>query len=222
MYYLQSRYYDPVVGRFVNSDGYGIIKTIRFVSKNLYTYCDNSPVNRIDFSGMAALVIAGVTLSVGQFAAIVTTLVFICAYVFDPKVRDGINQLIYDVLTMLVNAIGYLVNVISEAVSTSKARRQYKGTEKHHIVAQTDRRATYSRAKITEFFIFTWHPANIVTISKTLHKHLHTNAYFAAVDLCIASTCYSYPSDIWANKRLRLIATLLVIGAILKVASEAI
>jgi len=59
-YYLQSRYYDPVVGRFLNADDAGILGLIDSVSQaqgsllggNLYTYCFNNPVNYADHSGM--------------------------------------------------------------------------------------------------------------------------------------------------------------------------
>jgi RHS repeat-associated protein len=36
-YYLQSRYYDPVVKRFINANG-------DFFKLNLYVYCENNPV----------------------------------------------------------------------------------------------------------------------------------------------------------------------------------
>ena len=51
LYYLQSRYYDPQVGRFVNADGYvsGTGKSIH--GYNLFTYCDNNPVNKLDSTG---------------------------------------------------------------------------------------------------------------------------------------------------------------------------
>lgn len=46
MYYLQSRYYNPTVGRFVNGDFPDIITTINVKhSTNLYCYCSNNPVN---------------------------------------------------------------------------------------------------------------------------------------------------------------------------------
>lgn len=44
MYYLQSRYYDPVVGRFINSDS-------NFSNNNLFMYCANNPINAIDPDG---------------------------------------------------------------------------------------------------------------------------------------------------------------------------
>ena len=44
-YYLQSRYYDPVVGRFINADGVGYLgATGTFLSFNLFAYCENNPV----------------------------------------------------------------------------------------------------------------------------------------------------------------------------------
>lgn len=46
MYYLQSRYYNPVVGRFVNID-----EPIFIASKNLFCYCINDPISQIDFWG---------------------------------------------------------------------------------------------------------------------------------------------------------------------------
>ena len=50
LYYLQSRYYDPEVGRFVNADGIlGANQDI--LSFNLFAYCSNNPVNKIDPSG---------------------------------------------------------------------------------------------------------------------------------------------------------------------------
>lgn len=48
-YYLQSRYYDPSVGRFVNADGQ--FETTLNVGLNLFAYCGNDPVNRADPSG---------------------------------------------------------------------------------------------------------------------------------------------------------------------------
>ena len=50
LYYLQSRYYDPAIGRFVNADGY--ISTGRgLIGHNMFAYCGNNPVNRTDSTG---------------------------------------------------------------------------------------------------------------------------------------------------------------------------
>ena len=52
-YYLNSRYYDPVIGRFINADDSDIVlmESTSLYNKNLYAYCDNDSVNRIDIDG---------------------------------------------------------------------------------------------------------------------------------------------------------------------------
>ena len=51
-YYLQSRYYDPTVGRFIDADE-AICSTAieEGIQNNLYAYCQNSCINYIDPSG---------------------------------------------------------------------------------------------------------------------------------------------------------------------------
>lgn len=51
-YYLQTRYYDPATGRFLNSDDIKYLGTTDCsVGFNLFSYCDNNPVNRSDVNG---------------------------------------------------------------------------------------------------------------------------------------------------------------------------
>lgn len=73
MYYLQSRYYDPSVGRFVNGDEvvYGCIADNK-VAHNIFVYCKNNPVVLIDKSGYVAAnvigaIIGGVIGAVGGY-----------------------------------------------------------------------------------------------------------------------------------------------------------
>lgn len=49
-YYLQSRYYDPVVSRFINADSYASTGQ-GFLGYNMFAYCGNNPVSRVDASG---------------------------------------------------------------------------------------------------------------------------------------------------------------------------
>mgnify|MGYP004469493343 CR=1 FL=1 len=74
-YYLQSRYYNPEVGRFISSDvllstGQGVL------GHNAYAYCGNNPVNMSDETGMwpswAKKIVAAVAL-VGAVALTVAT-----------------------------------------------------------------------------------------------------------------------------------------------------
>ena len=51
MYYLQSRYYDPDLGRFISADDFDCLTTSNFFSVNAYAYCWNSPIAFKDSEG---------------------------------------------------------------------------------------------------------------------------------------------------------------------------
>ena len=52
-YYLQSRYYDPSLCRFISSDQYELTKSLSKIpgQLNLYAYCNNNPIMYTDESG---------------------------------------------------------------------------------------------------------------------------------------------------------------------------
>ena len=53
MYYLQSRYYDPEIRRFISVDDVKVlsVKPEALMNKNMYAYCDGDCVNRKDTEG---------------------------------------------------------------------------------------------------------------------------------------------------------------------------
>ena len=51
MYYLQSRYYDPVMKRMIASDDQSLIDEAGIKDNNLFLYCDNEPIARQDEEG---------------------------------------------------------------------------------------------------------------------------------------------------------------------------
>ena len=66
LYYLQSRYYDPEVGRFINADDIDYIEPETLMGCNLYAYCGNNPVMYVDPSGhflVLALVLGAFTVA---------------------------------------------------------------------------------------------------------------------------------------------------------------
>ena len=65
-YYLQSRYYDPQVRRFINADGF-VSTGQDIIGYNMFAYCGNNPVNRKDPTGQFWIT-----------ALIVTTVVVVC------------------------------------------------------------------------------------------------------------------------------------------------
>ena len=51
LYYLKTRYYDPVVGRFITIDDLSYIDPEHINGLNLYAYCGNNPVMNTDTEG---------------------------------------------------------------------------------------------------------------------------------------------------------------------------
>ena len=75
LYYLNSRYYDPAIGRFLNPDIY-VNANGDLTGFNMYAYCSNNPVMGYDPTGYvswwgvivgAALTVAGVAIAVASY-----------------------------------------------------------------------------------------------------------------------------------------------------------
>ena len=76
LYYLQSRYYDPEIGRFITIDDISYLDPDAINGLNLYAYCLNNPVMNIDPSGhfglLALLGIGIASLLIGGGAQLVS------------------------------------------------------------------------------------------------------------------------------------------------------
>ena len=80
LYYLNSRYYDPQTGRFINADAPEILDggNDHLLENNLFAYCFNDPVNRFDDSGnwslpnWAKIAIGAAAIAVGVIATAAT------------------------------------------------------------------------------------------------------------------------------------------------------
>lgn len=76
LYYCNSRYYDPEIGRWINADDIGYLDLENISGLNLYCYCMNNPIMMSDPEGnlpkWAKLVIGG-ALVVGAIALTICT-----------------------------------------------------------------------------------------------------------------------------------------------------
>ncbi len=79
MYYLQTRWYDPTIGRFISPDSYEYLAPETFGGLNLYAYCLNNPIMYTDPTGHApkwlqglaiGLTILGVALVAGAITVL--------------------------------------------------------------------------------------------------------------------------------------------------------
>lgn len=59
LYYLQTRYYDPETGRFLNMDSIDYADPENLNGLNLYAYCNNNPVMYVDPTGHFVMAIGG-------------------------------------------------------------------------------------------------------------------------------------------------------------------
>ena len=60
MYYLQSRYYDPHIGRFISADAYASTGQ-GVIGFNMFAYCNNNPANGLDYAGDDAIWLQDIT-----------------------------------------------------------------------------------------------------------------------------------------------------------------
>ena len=90
LYYLQSRYYDPSIGRFIAADAF-ISTGQGNLGTNMYAYCNNNPVNFADPTGTSAVLALG-TATIASLIAF--ALVLLSAPGASEDFIDGILSLI--------------------------------------------------------------------------------------------------------------------------------
>ncbi len=98
LYYLQSRYYDAEIGRFINSDDVKFIDTNESkLSYNLFSYCENNPVNFIDALGtQESLSSADLAIYVTLFLLVVDAYNSAFEITSDSNKKGAISITLYD------------------------------------------------------------------------------------------------------------------------------
>ena len=84
LYYLNSRYYDPEIGRFINIDEISVIDLTKVALNgfNLYVYCLNNPINGVDEDGYILSILIGLLVAAG-IGALVGGISYAAGYVLN-------------------------------------------------------------------------------------------------------------------------------------------
>ena len=160
LYYLQSRYYNPEFGRFINADA--LLSTGDTVlSHNMYMYCNNNPINMEDGSGEFALsAIFGGTAIAALAKAVAATVATFAGLAAADKVATEVkkstkkekkNNTVYRLrnkTTKKVEYVGRTVNITArknyhkttkpnhefEVIATNLTRKEARGLEQIYII----------------------------------------------------------------------------------------
>lgn len=185
-YYLQSRYYDPAICRFINADG---LFTDGFVGANLFAYCANNPVNTTDPTGNFAIT---ATVALITFGIALVATAFAVGISSSPGFQEAVGG--------LCESVGSVAEQIKEKLTNSFAKikkppNYRRNDEVHHIVAQRATVADRARKILDELKIGIDEPINTVSINTCLHRRLHTKLYYELVDAIIVSAYNSAGGD---------------------------
>ena len=109
-YYLQSRYYDPEICRFINADNLELLSTLSGTPGhlNLYAYCNNNPVMYSDPSGHFSLSSIIICIAVSFLAELTSDLID------DGKINSDIQDYLGAILSGAIGGLG--TGLISSAI----------------------------------------------------------------------------------------------------------
>ena len=129
LYYLQSRYYNPEIGRFINADEPEILLAddVSLLQSNLYAYCWNNPVNMADDAGYLPWLIAAAV-----SGAVFDTVFYVIGSALTGKeiTWAGVGKAALQgaITGVAFGAVGKAVKAVAKAVKTAKAVKVAKYT----------------------------------------------------------------------------------------------
>lgn len=202
LYYLQSRYYNPLYGRFLNMDDTSILeKTSGTVhGANLFAYCNNDPIQLIDPKGELGDDTATMPRpeqegggAIGFWVILVLVFIFVVLVALFTVLVNmvvGVLSWLKELITQVVSDVQHKLGIdVPETLEGQMERAKVKANERgrtektnvHHIVAKGARKAKPSRDILEGCGMTVNDPANLVVMNREVHWYLHTTLYHTSV-----------------------------------------
>ena len=184
--------YNPENARFQIADEItylGITGTVN--SYNLFSYCENEPINHMDedgHEGFALVAVGGLILAVAFLVSYFAVLSnnrsrgnYGGTYWNNDwlkQIEEGFKKFVQMIKTMIISVV---LSVMLKKV------REYNTIEVHHIIAKRSIKALLARyIYVNECKLDIENVRNKIAIKKGYHKVLHTNDYFFVINAAIS------------------------------------
>ena len=204
LYYLQSRYYNPLYCRFLNMDDTSILERTSGTvhGANLFAYCNNNPIMNVDYTGMyvgATAVGAGISvISVIGYLVIIGIIFIILVWLVNPNLFqfDGMDFSLDEMITkwkiwctvMAFKLINVTISSLTKDIDSRITNYKYRnGQQEHHIAP---RKIFFNKGKPDSIFCSYYlevsgididSPINKMWLNASFHSALNTNIYYSAV-----------------------------------------
>lgn len=183
-YYLNSRYYDPAVGRFISADVY-VSTGQNLIGHNMFAYCANSPVLNTDQMGSEPISIS--LLSGIAVIAVVTIVTLDLINRLAKKAAPALNAVVNDAKVAFAHTSKECRAYAKTVKETIAQNRKNSEPRIHHIVptGTFSNRGELVRQNVAEMQRILidakidpeTDPINQMIVSQGFHATLHTNMY---------------------------------------------